>query len=145
MAFTLGTRRGIYLDSKECLAAETMPLTDKEIQELESFDLIYRCLCATLFNYVPASGHPGGSISSGRIAAGIIFDALRHDVSDPDREDADLLSYAAGHKALGLYALWALRNEITRIGAPDLLPFRPAPSCSASCQKKNRKRHFPIQ
>ena len=30
--------------------------------------------------------------------------------------------YAAGHKALGLYAMWALRNEIVRIGAPELLP-----------------------
>ena len=59
MAFAFGTRQGIYLDSKECLAAETMPLTDKEIEESESFDLIYRCLCAALFNYVPASGHPG--------------------------------------------------------------------------------------
>ena len=36
--------------------------------------------------------------------------------------DADIISYAAGHKALGLYAMWALRNEIARIAAPDLLP-----------------------
>ena len=41
---------------------------------------------------------------------------------DPDRADADIISYAAGHKALGLYAMWALRNEIARIGAPELLP-----------------------
>ena len=34
---------------------------------------------------------------------------------DPTREDADIVSYAAGHKALGLYALWALRNEVARI------------------------------
>ena len=36
--------------------------------------------------------------------------------------DADIISYAAGHKALGLYAMWALRNEIARIAAPELLP-----------------------
>ncbi len=42
--------------------------------------------------------------------------------ASPDRDDADIISYAAGHKALGLYAMWALRNELLRIGAPDLLP-----------------------
>jgi transketolase len=75
-----------------------------------------------LYNYVPMSGHPGGSISSGRLVAGIIFDSLDYDVSDPDREDADIISYAAGHKTLGLYAMWALRNEVLRIGASELLP-----------------------
>jgi transketolase len=46
---------------------------------------------------------------------------MDYDTALPDRHDADVISYAAGHKALGLYALWALRNEIVRIGAPDLL------------------------
>ena len=40
----------------------------------------------------------------------------------PDRDDADIISFAAGHKALGIYALWALRNEIARIAVPELLP-----------------------
>jgi transketolase len=52
----------------------------------------------------------------------ILYDALRYDFSVPDRDDADIISYAAGHKALGLYAHWALRNEIVRIGMPELLP-----------------------
>ncbi|NIU62769.1 MAG: hypothetical protein GWN66_18165, partial [Pseudomonas stutzeri] len=43
-------------------------------------------------------------------------------MGDPDRADADIISYAAGHKALGLYAMWALRNEVVRVGAPELLP-----------------------
>ena len=47
---------------------------------------------------------------------------MDYDFSDPDRRDADLVSYAAGHKALGLYALWALRDEVMRIAAPHLLP-----------------------
>jgi transketolase len=92
------------------------------VKHFETLDLIYRSLCALLFNYVPTSGHPGGSISSGRLVAGILFDAMDYDVSDPDREDADVISYAAGHKAMGLYALWALRNEVMRIGAPELMP-----------------------
>ncbi|MGD8414861.1 MAG: hypothetical protein PVF33_11545, partial [Candidatus Latescibacterota bacterium] len=83
---------------------------------------IYRSLCALMYNYVPMSGHPGGSISSGRFVAGIMYDAADYDLADPLRDDADMISYAAGHKALGLYALWALRNEIARAGAPELLP-----------------------
>ena len=45
-----------------------------------------------------------------------LFDALDYDLADPDRDDADILSYAAGHKAMGLYAMWALRDEIARLG-----------------------------
>ena len=39
-------------------------------RDFEAFDLVYRSLCALLYNYVPISGHPGGSISSGRFVAG---------------------------------------------------------------------------
>ncbi|MHC4976701.1 MAG: transketolase family protein [Planctomycetota bacterium] len=120
MELTLENRRGTYLD----LAAEpaTKPLTPEEETHFESFDQIYRSLCALMFNYVPMSGHPGGSISSGRFVAALLFGAMDYDVSDPDRLDADIISYAAGHKALGLYGMWALRNEVMRIAAPDLLP-----------------------
>jgi transketolase len=123
MAFNFGPRRGTYLDiEKEMGKAGANPLSDEEQEEFELLDLIYRSLCAALYNYAPTSGHPGGSISSGRIVASLLFDAMDYDVTNPDREEADVISYAAGHKALGLYALWALRNEILRIGAPDLLP-----------------------
>jgi transketolase len=122
MAFTLGTRRATYVDISEELEKGEAPLSSEDASVFEQFDLIYRTLCAIMYNYVPTSGHPGGSISSGRFVAGILYDAMAYDVSDPDRHEADLISYAAGHKALGLYAMWALRNEIIRIGAPDLLP-----------------------
>lgn len=98
------------------------PLSRTELAEFESYDALYRSLCAILYNYVPMSGHPGGSISSGRIVTALLFDAMDYDVSHPDRSDADVISYAAGHKAMGLYAMWALRNEVARIGAPELLP-----------------------
>jgi transketolase len=114
------TRRARTIDVSTDPAPETLGADDLEC--FESFDRIYRTLCAVMFNYVPTSGHPGGSISSGRFVAGLLFDSMDYDVSDPDRPDADIISYAAGHKALGLYALWALRNEIARIAAPDLLP-----------------------
>jgi transketolase len=98
------------------------PLADAELAAFETLDLLYRSLCALLFNYVPTSGHPGGSISSGRFVAALLFDSLDYDLADPEREDADVLSYAAGHKAMGLYAMWALRDEIARLAAPELLP-----------------------
>ncbi len=122
MAFAFGPRRGTYTDIGEELKSAAKPLTNGEVETFEAFDLVYRSLCAAMYNYVPMSGHPGGSISSGRFVAGIVFDAMDYDVSDPDRGDADLCSYAAGHKALGLYAMWALRDEAIRIGAPELLP-----------------------
>jgi transketolase len=120
MGFELGPRRGVFIDAGSLTA--TAAGAPPDAAHFERLDLYYRALCAMLYNYVPTSGHPGGSISSGRFVAGILFDCLDADVSDPDREDADLLSYAAGHKTLGLYAMWALRNEVMRIGCPELLP-----------------------
>lgn len=111
--FSLRPRRGVFLRARP--AAKAAPL-------LEDVDLVYRTLCAILFNFVPNSGHPGGSVSSGRIAAALAFEGMDYDLADPDRPDADRLCYAAGHKALGLYSLWALRNELARLGKPSLLP-----------------------
>ncbi|MFH0799723.1 MAG: hypothetical protein V2A66_06035 [Pseudomonadota bacterium] len=122
MAFAFGPRRGVYIDISDELKNGTGALSQDDLKHFETFDLIYRSLCAIMYNYVPMSGHPGGSISSGRFVQGLLFDAMDYDFSDPDRSDADIVSYAAGHKALGLYSMWALRNEIARIAAPDLLP-----------------------
>ena len=122
MALELGPRRGNYQEITAGAKPGGGPLSASELENFEAFDLVYRSLCALLYNYVPLSGHPGGSISSGRFVTGILYDSMDYDVSDPDRADADVISYAAGHKALGLYALWALRNEVLRLGAPELLP-----------------------
>ena len=121
MAFSFGPRRGVYVDITEAMPPEG-PLTPDELARFEAFDLLYRSLCALLFNYVPTSGHPGGSISSGRAVAATLFDAMDYDLSDPERPDADLVSYAAGHKAMGLYAMWALRDEVAAVADPALLP-----------------------
>jgi transketolase len=120
MAF--GPRRGLFIDAAEYVAKKGSPLDPAMVAHCETFDLVYRTLCAVMYNYVPMSGHPGGSISSGRIVARLLFDTMDYDLSQPSRNDADIISYAAGHKALGLYAMWALRNEVARIAAPDLLP-----------------------
>ncbi|MCX5795820.1 MAG: hypothetical protein NTY77_10030, partial [Elusimicrobia bacterium] len=125
------------------------PVADKAF--FEDVDLCYRTLCAILFNFVPTSGHPGGSISSGRIVSSLLFEGLDYDFPHPDRMDADLLCYAAGHKALGLYAMYSLRNELVRIGDPaqlapvarqlrleDLLGFRRNPTQSTPLFKRHR-------
>ncbi|MFH1726611.1 MAG: hypothetical protein ABII00_18530 [Elusimicrobiota bacterium] len=112
--FPFRPRRGRYLEPR--------PQAVPDAAFFEDFDVAYRALCAVLFNFVPTSGHPGGSASSGRIVAGLVFEHLDYDFSAPDAEHADQLCYAAGHKALGLYAFWALRNELVRIARPGLLP-----------------------
>ena len=122
MSMSFGARRGAYLDVTSLPVGEREPLAPQDLGAFEALDLLYRALCAILYNYVPMSGHPGGSISSGRMVAGLLFDATDYDVSRPDREDADVVSYAAGHKAMGLYSMWALRDEMARLGAPELLP-----------------------
>ncbi len=122
MTFTFGPRRGIYYDATDLLKGGKPPVAAKQVKLLEEFDLIYRTLCMLLFNYVPVSGHPGGSISAGRFLAGLLLNSLDYDISRPQREDADIISFAAGHKTMGLYSLWAMRNEALRIAAPELLP-----------------------
>jgi transketolase len=125
MAFTFGPRRATYVDITESLKDRELPLSDEEVGHYQLLDALYRSLCAMMYNYVPMSGHPGGSISSGRFVAAILFDALDYDFSQPDRWDADVISYSAGHKAMGLYAMWALRDEAVRLAAPELLPADP--------------------
>jgi transketolase len=122
MALQFGPRRATYANVTEGRPAGDDVLSADALRHFEAFDRLYRGLCAMLYNYVPMSGHPGGSISSGRIVQALAFETLDYDVSRPDRDDADVLSYAAGHKAMGLYALLALRDEIVRLGRPGFLP-----------------------
>lgn len=112
--FQLRHRRAVYLTPG--------PVSVDGLETLEAMDAAYRALCAILFNYVPNSGHPGGSISSGRIVFSLLYKNLRYDFSRPDSIDNDLLVYAAGHKAMGLYGMYALRDEWVRVARPELLP-----------------------
>ena len=120
MSFALNLKdRGteyVPLDPDDC-----PPLPAGESDSLELFDLCYRTLCAVMFNHA-SSGHPGGSISSGRIVESLIFNQMDYDISNPMDRTADIISYSAGHKALGLYAMWACRNEVVRQANEDQLP-----------------------
>ncbi|OFZ23228.1 MAG: hypothetical protein A2X94_12040 [Bdellovibrionales bacterium GWB1_55_8] len=115
-----GKRRGNHFDITQ--EQKNFAADGALIKNLEKADSAYRALCAILYNFVPQSGHPGGSISSGRIVQSLLFHTMDYDFSNPDALENDLLSYAAGHKAMGLYAAWALRNEFVRIAHPTLLP-----------------------
>jgi transketolase len=108
----LRPRRGAY---KEVDAAS---LTDKTF--FVDFDIAYRALTSILFNF-SSSGHPGGSISAGKTMAALIFEGMDYDFSKPDREEADQVVFAGGHKAMGMYAMWALRDELVRVADPKLL------------------------
>ncbi len=118
--FKLDTKQGQYYKIADIL--KEYQLSDSEAKLLEKLEVVYRSLCAVLYNYVPLSGHPGGSISSGPIALNLVYNVMAYDLGNPYTTGFDILSYAAGHKALGLYALSAIRNEIAKTYAPELLP-----------------------
>ena len=119
----LSHRRAVRIKASSLATDALSASTEKCLVEL---DEVYRGACALLYNYVPTSGHPGGAISSGRFVQALLFLGMDYDLGVPDRPDADIVSYAAGHKAMGLYALWALRDEIARVASSDLLPRDPS-------------------
>ena len=118
MTRSFGPRRAIWIEVEEC---DTSIKNEQFLDHLKRFDEIYRAIVATQFNF-HQSGHPGGSVSAGHIMSSLLFDSMDYDFRDPIRSDQDLLSFAAGHKATGLYAMWALRDELMRLSRPELLP-----------------------
>lgn len=118
MSRAFGPRRAIWVDIDSTDPDVASP---DELALLTRYDLIYRTLVAIQFNF-SQSGHPGGSVSAGHIMTAALFDTMQYDIGDPLRYDQDLFSFAAGHKATGLYAMWALRDEVARIADPGLLP-----------------------
>ncbi|MDH3422613.1 MAG: hypothetical protein OEN00_06450, partial [Gemmatimonadota bacterium] len=118
MSRAFGPRRAMWVEIDQ---ADPAIASDESLALLSRFDLFYRSLVAVQFNFAQ-SGHPGGSVSAGHIMTAALLGSMDYDVGDPNRDDQDLLSFAAGHKATGLYAMWALRDEVTRLARPDLLP-----------------------
>jgi transketolase len=120
-AFKLGPRRGQYYDVNDIIK-HLSPLQKEEVEKFEKLDLIYRTLCGVLYNFVPTSGHPGGSISSGRFVESVVYKTADYDFNKPRAEENDMIVYAAGHKAMGLYSMYALRNEIMKAFISSELP-----------------------
>lgn len=117
-SIAFGPRRATWIEVDR---ADPELAATPAIRNLTRFDLHYRSLVAIQFNFAQ-SGHPGGSVSAGHIMTAIALASMDYDLGDPNRDDQDLLSLAAGHKATGLYALWALRDEIALQAAPEMLP-----------------------
>ena len=118
--FRLSARRGQFYNIRDLMSGMRPELSADDAAVLERIDLMYRTLCGILYNFVPTSGHPGGSISSGRFVESLIYNTMDYNFQNPQDETADIISYAAGHKAMGLYAMWALRNELVRAGTLKL-------------------------
>ena len=117
---SLTLKKGLYYKAEDLLKDPSLQIKTQEIDALDKLDVMYRALCAILYNFAQ-TGHPGGSISSGKIVQNLLFNQMSYNFKNPDEESADVISYAAGHKELGMYALWALRNEIIKTHAPEML------------------------
>ncbi len=118
MSRSFGPRRAEWI---EVDTTDDAVASADQVALLTRIDQIYRALVAIQFNF-SQSGHPGGSVSAGHIMTAALFHTLEYELGNPLRDDQDLLSFAAGHKATGLYAMWALRDELARIADPSLLP-----------------------
>ena len=70
MSPSFGPRRATWVEVSE--PAEGLP---DDLAALKRFDEVYRGLCAVLFNFAQ-SGNPGGSVSSGHIVTGLLFDGM---------------------------------------------------------------------
>jgi len=45
-----GPRRGVFINAADRVAEDGEPLDEAELDHCETFDLIYRTLCAVMFN-----------------------------------------------------------------------------------------------
>ena len=86
------TRRAICVPAAQTTPQGDGPLAKEELAAFETFDMLYRALCAILYNFAPGSGHPGGSISSGRFVAVADVEGLDYDLSTPTRSTTTFLS-----------------------------------------------------
>jgi transketolase len=130
-------------------------MSQEEFDIIERLFIAYRAIVIMLFNYVQ-SGHPGGSISCGRIILNLLLnDNSKFDISDLNRKDSDVIGFAAGHKALGLYSFLGLIFEIVKlkdkklydstkdkIRLEDLLGFRKNPVTVLPLMKKFNSRRL---
>lgn len=118
----LGPRQGYATSAASIPSNERFNADPDFLAALADLNLAYRTLVSIMFNCVPTSGHPGGSISSSRFVEALLYHSMDYDFLDPEKPESDIISYAAGHKALGLYAMLALRDEIMAQTHPELLP-----------------------
>ncbi|MEW6556172.1 MAG: hypothetical protein AB1349_02330 [Elusimicrobiota bacterium] len=101
-------KSSMLLDEKEKYA-------EQDLQIMDRLFIAYRAIVILLFNFAQ-SGHPGGSISVGRILLNLIFNKnTKMDITNLNRPDSDIIGMAAGHKALGLYSFLGLLFELVKL------------------------------
>ncbi|MFA6097939.1 MAG: hypothetical protein WCV50_04025 [Patescibacteria group bacterium] len=113
---------GTYTDVRELDYFSVVPLTT--VGFLVKLFEYYRAQCTVLYNFAlsgEGSGHPGGSISAGRIMLALLLESTSFDITQPRRPDADRFIQAEGHTALGGYAVRALFDEFARVDQCSLL------------------------
>ena len=71
--FQISQRRGIFIDISKVFHEVPKQLSEDQKEIWDCINLVYRTLCSVLYNFVPTSGHPGGSISSGQIVQALLF------------------------------------------------------------------------
>jgi len=122
---------------------------EQDLEIMERLFICYRAIAIMLFNFAQ-SGHPGGSISAGRIFLNLMLNKnMKIDITDLNRPDSDIIGLAAGHKALGLYSFLGLIFEIVKLKdiklynsikhklrLEDLLGFRKNPATVLPLMKK---------
>ncbi len=137
-----------FVKSSE-LIDEKNRFAEQDIHILERMFIAYRAIAILMFNFAQ-SGHPGGSISVGRILLNLVFNKnTKMDIGDLSRGDSDVIGMAAGHKALGLYSFLGLLFEMvklkdkklydsikSKIRFEDLLGFRKNPATLTPLMKK---------
>ncbi|MFH2069631.1 MAG: hypothetical protein ABIJ11_00265 [Elusimicrobiota bacterium] len=108
-----------FLKSSD-LAGATGGFSQQDGRLIERLFIAYRSIVILLFNFVQ-SGHPGGSISMGRMLMNLVFNKnTKMDFTDMDRPDSDVIGMAAGHKALGLYSFLGLMFNLVKLNDPKL-------------------------
>lgn len=96
-------------------------LNEKQEALLNRAFVAYRALAIMLYNFAQ-SGHPGGSISVGRQFLSLFLSGqMDYKIADSHAREGDMLALAAGHKAMGWYALNAFVNEAVKQTNPGLL------------------------
>ena len=77
--FELGKKRAFFVDITDELKNQQV-LSAQEVALFTKLDLVYRTLVAILFNYAPTSGHPGGSISCGRMVEHLLYKEMAYEL-----------------------------------------------------------------
>ena len=89
----MNQKRAEFWDVTEVAENATYRIGINEAAVLERLDVVYRALVSLLYNYVPSSGHPGGSISSGRFVSHLLYKTMWYDFSRPQEDSADINTF----------------------------------------------------